>query len=317
VKWAYLEKHWKSLAIRSGTLLVPLLGAILLMAFYSHENSRYLIPFGDMNGSVYAVNGVAVLFILSSLTVVAFSLAFYIYGVLRDLAMDPLPSKKVWRLNVLSIGFLLLTGAGLTVLIGGAIFTAFGSLAPCLFSLEEFIRFSRLFAIVVFSVFLLSDSCLMHSQAEQMRLHREMRGKGWRRQVMQKQNGIDFGRLSICLIDVPMLALAVLAQWLNQQLTQNPAFRGFVDMRTTRQPLPMPAVFEETYHLFAIGLDAGIVAATILSSQIVFFALQTRWEYREFLIERRRAQWASRRASGGQDGGEEGKKAATQRERDL
>lgn len=282
----YIREKWVALIVRAVVLASPVLAALYLISVYSVNDSVYLMRFGSPGEILYAVNGAAVLLTLSSFFVVTISLSWYIWNLFHEIFGLPVTSRLIRSLNLISFFCLILLLLALVLLVFAFVITASGGNVPGQQDLHQFSSLSRLFAIIVFGAFLLVDACLLVSQSAQIRLLRSSRVPMWRREILRKINGQRFGALSILLINIPMLCLAILAEWLNRQISSNSGYRVFFDFDGNFST-PFPVVTRETQYLFTNGLDAGIVAATVLLSQMVFFVLQTRWDYREYKLLRR------------------------------
>lgn len=281
----YLKERGLGLALKSLALMAPVLAAIIFIHEYGPNEAQRLEPFGKIEGNTYSVNFVVIIFMLCSFVAVFLSLISYGIEAFSDLSDNSVNSKRVRILNGIAISVIFSVGLGLAVVTVMVILSASGGITErwSLSRFETLMMMARWFAFVVFGAFMVVDLCFVVSQRIQRNsLNGNTAEMEWKRK--KRTHNMEFGINSILMINLPMLLVSGLVLWLNHELMSNVAFRAFHDL-TFGKPLTLPRVADETYELFANGLDAGILSATVLLSQLIFVALQFQWGYKEFVLK--------------------------------
>lgn len=240
----------------------------------------YFGYFGRIAGNSYRANSVLLLLLLSAQLAVAIGLAFYVIEVFTSIFNAARRGGPASRMGCFSLFSLATVCAVLLLFLVAIVGAAAGYLSNelAVASLDNLVIASRYVTLVTFSVFLFIDGWFMLIARAELKTLRTTADTPDARRL---RNDYDLSSGATWFINVPTI-LVTAAMWaLSHRLAENPEFHKFRDLEfyplhVIEAPLA-PGMFE----LFLNGVEAGVLAAVLLFSQIIFAALRVRWEYRD------------------------------------
>jgi hypothetical protein len=144
--------------------------------------------------------------------------------------------------------------------------------------LPDLLQVGRLVAVTVFSCFFIGDLALYRAQAARSKTLTEAKN------IEQHQNNMSLSRLSVGLIDAPALILAGLVLYVIALLKNHAAFHQYRSMMWPYHVVMRP-IDSDTFELALYGVEAGVLAATLIVSQLIFAVLMARWQIADSRID--------------------------------
>jgi hypothetical protein len=280
-------RFWLRVAIKAAVIFSPLLLVGCYLIRFEHGGGEILKAFNEIRGNSYFIDDVLLAFIVASYVVVVIGLILYFVEIVNDLGGYS-GSKKllIERLNGIAITLLVFVAAALVLYLGLIVLAC---VDLCSIPLPAFVLINRWLSLGIFSCFLVSDVLMWRSQSLQKaentaKLTSTDAKETALRDELSKEiekNGRyrEFSKLSTFLINMPAIVLSGSTIMLIWYLEIAHRFRGVVD--ATLHGIEIPgAVRLDTFSLFLHGVEAGIITATIIFSQIVYLGLKTKCEWR-------------------------------------
>ena len=257
-------------------LLAPFALAGYLIITYAGDPDSIIGSFNRIAGNLYPVSSALLVMVIAGFATVLLSLFLYLrstWAAMREVGHI----AAARRSTALGFAILVLVAASVVFLLvlfclGQADFLEAGPKISAY--LEDLLWFSRWLNIWVFSAFLVVD-CLVWWSLSKYANRFEIRSSAKRRKMVE--NDISFARVSVFVVDLPVLALAVLTVTILHVFEKNPSFHFVRDVKFPNHSVLAP-LDPATYRLTLHGIEAGVIAASLLISQLLFLALLARWK---------------------------------------
>lgn len=264
-------------------VLIPL---AILATPESDFSSDVLQTLSRLGNFTYAFGSAVLLFVLAGYAVTSINFGFYCYDSSEELntawkesGPAPTTSEKRARRYRLAFSLSLIVNFAALLVFWLLVGLTLGDLMHL-----DLLAIGRVVAVVVFLLFALGDAALCKAQSER----RTVVEKSTAVQIRQRElalldNDVSLSGLSVFLIDIPALAVAILALISIHFMHVNPGYTKFYDYFGPH--LVPRSLSHETFELAIYGLEAGILATTLLSTQLIFAFLMARWRLRAAEIE--------------------------------
>lgn len=278
--WNFFKRDWKKLCGWTLLTFSPIIAGVLFIYLYGSSNSS-VDWFSTIQGNDYSINVVLLVFILVSYMVLLITFILYLKGIFLEVFLYKGNSRffKVYNSIALVLNILILIA-----IVGyiGFIFVCHWVVQSKGFTFHYIIRANTFLSGIIFSLFIIIDCLTVKS--EKIKLQETQSSKAeFDKEEKQIRNNIRFSYASTVLINGPVISLIVLADVMAKLLIGNEGFKDFID-KTFYHMLRVPMLREETYNLFIIGMETGLVVSVLLFSQIVFLFLKFWWHYENYLI---------------------------------
>jgi hypothetical protein len=260
--------------LRQFLLFAPALLALGLIYSYDGQPSWISNVFQRLNrlgGNEYPLGSAVLLLVVAGFLSTFINLLFYFRDVWSEVKSSTGECGRRWQF-----------GAVCSLIINLVLLTVFGLLMTLTFFdlsmlnentgwMPDLLKVARWLALTIFLVFLLGDISLYKAQRARAR------GLTAEAEKAHHDNDMSLTRLSMALIDVPSVVLALLVLYLINLLTGHQAFHAY---RSSGWPqhVVLMRIPDENFELALYGVEAGILAATLIGSQLVFAVLVARWQ---------------------------------------
>lgn len=257
-------------------LFLPFVVAAIVIATYRGDPNSLIGSFNRISDNLYPVSSALLALVIAGFATVLLSLVPYLRSALQTKREVEKLGTAQWTAKV-AIGILFFLVAILIILLGvfALAYVEVIEAGPRLSeALEEILTFSRWLNVGIFSGFLAVDLLLWHTLTRYIRLF-EVRSNIVKRRTVQ--NDLSLAKASVFLVDVPILALAVLTIVVLRVFQSNASFHTMRNLSFINHTVLVP-IQKQTYILMLHGIESGILAASLLISQILFLALIARWQ---------------------------------------
>lgn len=255
----YIFKNFTSLLFK----LILLIGPIILGGWFILTQYNTFDYFNDL--SKYNINSVFILFVYIALIPVLVNIVYYLNDSFELVFKYIGNNKAIKRLNKFSFFSILL------IAIVTAIFILLISIKYL--SFHQIVEYNRYVSLAIFLTFLVIDILT------------------WKSELIEKKenNGdsehfdinISFSKESTFLINLPTLLIISLSLIFTYQLEHIEFYKNIIDRSSFLFDIQI-LVDKEIIELFINGIETGILMTSIVFSQIIFFFIKTKWDYRIF-----------------------------------
>ena len=269
--------------LRLMASFAPVVAATIVIFGYGNSDNRFFVlsstaleSLNRIGQNAYPLASAALLLLLAAFMTTLISFCFYLNDFWTEVWRSSEQQRSGW--HRLAFASLIINGA-LLVAFWVVVFLVILGVRPINDGdgwVPELLTIGRYLAVFVFLLFLFGDVALYRSQSTRLA---SLQGATNERARAEHENDMLLVALSIAMIDLPGLVTATFAVALIEVIKRNPAFHLARSMNFPMHAVSVP-LSETTFELGLYGLEAGILAATLLTSQVVFSALMTRWAVR-------------------------------------
>jgi hypothetical protein len=246
-------------------------------------HSEVLYGFNNIRGNDYIVNDVVFVLIFASYLNVLVGLAFYASEVVDDLSSLRSNIPKIEWIGRLVLFFLFTVGFALTAYACVTVMAYFGFSRDI--GLSTYLNVDKVLSLVVFFLFFITDSLFYISQKLQIEnLSNDIKARdvggtvdGDTELRLEKNRARKrFSHLSIWLVDIPMISVTGVMITLTYCLAQCDQFH--LKVENALHNYPLGRVPDDVFGLFLNGVSVGIIASTMMFSQIVYVMLTHQYD---------------------------------------
>ena len=281
----FLRSRRISITSAFATVLVPLLAAfvfLLMLAYFPAE----LTFIQNMPGSRYLTNAVLILFILVGYTIVLLGLVLYL-STIYEIAFEYKGANKITTRASFTAMWLAVAAIILVFIFVSFIIANFIGVANIQF--RYIVEINKVITLACFLLFTVIDLLIVKSKtlelSELQNIEGPIAADIRRKQYMKGENVISFSWSSTLLINFPIIAMTSLVWWLIHFISAHPA--SFEAIHDSTLGLYVPVSTKRVdWFLFLDGIETGMIASSVMVSQIIFLILKIRFQYREYSIER-------------------------------
>jgi hypothetical protein len=267
--------------------------------------------FSYIDGNYYLVNNVLLAYIIAAYLTILIGFIFYFNGLHNDIFHYSGDNKFVVLLNKLS--FYLLLFCVYTPLVVYILFlfvscSGYIFIGNKIFNLHNLVLANKYLSILVFGIFLMTDSFTWLSNLIQKEENQKLLGSKETdteiiRRIDHNNNDIDLAKVATYLINIPVFVLTMASVFFTQYLEGAERFKGIVNQQlhyieiprslenlchigvqlggACSYPKPLNGVL---FDLFMNGLETGIITASIIISQFIFIVLRAKWKWRNLKL---------------------------------
>jgi hypothetical protein len=265
---------WLFYGAKQSISFAPTLLALTLIYEYKTQGSfvsELFQQFNRIGGNGYPLGSAVLLLVIAGFLSTFINLGFYFWDFWREITAGE-SKKRGWLLfAILSLGVNGMVLFLFILLIAASVYNI-SRVSDNPSWLIDLLQISRWLAVIIFFFFLVGDFALYRSQkARETDITEDKLKK-------RHANKMSLSRLSLALIDIPGLILACLLLAVIAMLKSNAAFHMY---RMTEWPnhVVMERMTDSVFELAVFGVEAGILAATLIVSQLIFAVLVARWQY--------------------------------------
>jgi len=281
-----------SAAAKAALTFLPLLAVIkLLWTLIAGDNDSVLYYFNRIQGNDFVLADVLFACMFASYVTILFGLAIYLSDVMRGLDEHRGSDRTI---SVLSRCAVIVLGVVALALILYVVFVLLACFSvdlygPLNLSFETFLRIDRWLSVGVFALFCAADLVLCYTQRRQRRQNLKELGSAdqeelkriLKTRIRRNRALSEFSMCSVKLVNLPTLIVNCGMICLVEALERSDSLHWKVD--GTLHFLRIEHLETSHYLLFLDGLEAGVITATIIFSQLVYATLKYRYERAEGL----------------------------------
>ena len=256
----YIAKKFLSLLIK----LILLIGPIFLGGWFILTRYNTFNYFNDL--SEYNINSVFIIFVYIALIPVLVNIVYYLNDSFDLVFKYNGNNKRIKVLNKFSFFSILL------IAIITAIFILLISIKYL--SFNQIIEFNRYVSLAIFLIFLIIDILTWKSELIE-------KSENNKDNSNQFDINITFSKESTFLINVPTLLIISLSLIFIHKLENIDFYKNMIDRNNFLFDIQI-LVDKKIIDLFINGIETGILMTSIVFSQIIFFFIKTKWDYRIF-----------------------------------
>lgn len=268
----YIKRKWWKIAAHFIVLIFPIIVGLWIVLESPDWISSFTVFYED-NNTIYVINTVFILFIFMSLLPVLINMLFYIFDSSNQINSYRGPNKSIRNFHFISMLLIVL----LVVIISAFIVLLTGSIYSNkqIVNLANIIMINSYLSITIFSIFLLMDALAWKSGAI---MHKEKINCNLA--FIVKRSAME----SLLFIDIPALLIVLSSIIFLSKLGDIDYFKSFLsDPRVFLKSVTilLQKNQKEVIELFPNGIETGIIMASIIYSQILYFILKVKWDYIE------------------------------------
>jgi hypothetical protein len=277
--------------LRLGLSFGPALGALIVIHTCGDHvwSSSIISLFNRIDGNASPIGSAVVLLVLAAFFSTTISLWFYFLDVWREVTRHVgqegrlslrLAFYALFASVILLAWFWLLVTlmlCGVVHIDGRAVMT-------------DFLVLARWGAALVFFSFLMGDALLYLAQAARRRTFRPVNCSDL--SVAFHENDMSLSCFSVFVIDMPAVVIAGLTLYLIHELRTNSSFHKYRELAFPTHVV-LKDLSGDAFELALYGLEAGILAAALITSQLVFAVLMARWHVQAARIRHRQEELTS------------------------
>jgi hypothetical protein len=280
---SFVRAQWISLSVALATVFLPLLAAFVFLLLLTRFPPS--IP-----GSIYLTNNVLLLFILVGYAIVFFGLVLYFITILKLAHEYRGANQEVSRASFDAMVSAL--AAALIAIIIVFIFVSYIAgtfLGAANMQFRLIVEANKFITLICFLLFTAIDLLIVKSMSLELKEFRASKvsdvAQYPNKRRLKSENIISFSLSSTLLINLPIIAMTILVWWLIHFVTTHPASFEAIHDSIFNINVPVPTRRIDWY-LFLDGIETGMIAASVMVSQIIFLILKIRFQYREYTIDK-------------------------------
>jgi hypothetical protein len=284
----WTRAHWrgffghspKNLISTLFTVIAPLLLALLALISVGYHWLDVSI-LQNINGNKYLSNNVLILFIFVSYFIVGLSLALYVKDIFNVVSDYKGGNVLVKKKNGWALVLLFLAGVLVLIYIAVIIVGVVTGWKPITFRI--IIEANKFVTIACFAIFVAVDLLIISSKAiEKSELDVLADNAEKINRVFHSNNDMDLSWWSTFLISFPTIFITAMVWGLLHFISGHPD--SFQVIHDAALSIDVSKV-EIDWYLFYDGIETGLIAASVILSQIIFAVLKLRYHYRAYVID--------------------------------
>lgn len=268
----YIKRKWWKITAQFIVLIFPIIVGLCIVLESPDWISSFTV-FYENNNTIYVINTVFILFVFMSLLPILINMLFYLFDSSNQINSYIGPNKSIRNFHIISMVLIIFLAVSIFVFLMGLIWSIYSN--QQIINLANIIMFNSYLSIAIFSIFLLMDALAWKSGVI---MHKEK--INCKTAFIVKRSAME----SLLFVDIPALLIVLSSIIFLSKLEDIDYFKSFLsDPRVFLKPVAvlLQNNQKEVIELFPNGIETGIIMASIIYSQILYFILKVKWDYIE------------------------------------